>query len=68
MAGLPRGKGAGRAAIGPNGHAQIYTDAKTRSYESQLRFFAQQAMAGANPTAQPIAVHIDVRMPVPRSW
>lgn len=68
MAGRPRGKGAGRAAVTPHGFAHVYTDPKTRSYESQLRFAAQQAMAGANPTAQPIAVHIDVRLQIPNSW
>ena len=68
MAGPPRGKGAGRAAVTANGHAHIYTDARTRSYESQLRFAAQQQMGEAKPTAQPIAVHIDVRLAVPASW
>ena len=68
MAGPPRGKGAGRAAVTQDGHAHVYTDAKTRSYESQLRFAAQQQMGENRPTAQPIAVHIDVRLGVPASW
>jgi len=68
MAGPPRGKGAGRAAVTANGHAHIYTDAKTRSYESQLRFAAQQQMGDNKPTAQPIAVHIDVRLAIPTTW
>jgi Holliday junction resolvase RusA-like endonuclease len=68
LAGLARGKGAGRAAIGPNGSARVYTDAKTRKYESQLRFAAQQQMGDNPPTAQPVAVHIEVRFAVPTSW
>ena len=67
MAGPPRGKGTGRAAI-TNGHAHIYTDSKTRSYESQLRFAAQQQMGENRPTAQPIAVHVDVRLVIPTTW
>lgn len=68
LQGPPRGKGAGRAAVTGNGQAHVYTDSKTRKYESQLRFAAQQQMGDAKPTAQPIAVAIEARIPVPSSW
>jgi len=68
LAGPPRGKGAGRAAIGGDGHARVFTDERTRKYESQLRFTAQQQMAGRPPTAQPLQVEIEVRLPIPTTW
>ena len=68
MSGPARGKGAGRAAVTGNGHAHVYTDSKTRKYESQLRFAAQQQMGDQKPTAQPLAVAIEARIAVPNSW
>ncbi len=68
LAGTPRGKGAGRAAIGGNGHARVFTDERTRKYESQLRFSAQQAMAGRQPTAQPVVVIVEARVQLPATW
>lgn len=67
IAGPVRGKGAGRAAVA-GGHARVYQDAKTRSYEAQIRFAAQQAMAGEPPTAEPVAVWIEARLPIPVAW
>jgi Holliday junction resolvase RusA-like endonuclease len=67
LAGPPRGKGRGRAVSTPLG-ARVYTDAKTRSYEAQLRFAAQQAMNGAPPTGLPVQLTMSVSFAVPASW
>ena len=67
LAGPPRGKGAGRAVSTARG-ARVFTDERTRSYESQLRYAAQQQMAGAPPTAQPLIVIIEARVPIPASF
>lgn len=65
--GPPRGKGRPRATV-QKGHARVYTDDKTVKYESQLRYAAQQVMAGRPPTAQPIALVMTVRFAVPTGW
>jgi len=65
LAGAPRGKGTGRAA--PN-HRGVYQDAKTRSYEAQLRFAAMQAMEGEPPTPEAVEVEITAYIAVPSSW
>ena len=67
LPGLPRGKGRGRAVSTPNG-ARVYTDAKTRSYEAQLKTFAVQAMRGRLPTALPVRLVMTAFLPVPESW
>jgi Holliday junction resolvase RusA-like endonuclease len=66
--GPARGKGRPRAAVLKNGHAHVYTDDKTVTYESQLRYAAQQEMAGRPPTAQPIALMMMVRFAIPTTW
>jgi Holliday junction resolvase RusA-like endonuclease len=69
LAGPPRGKGRPRATVNRRtGFAQVYTDDKTAKYEAQLRFAAQQEMAGRLPTAQPIRVTVEARFAVPQSW
>lgn len=69
LAGPPRGKGRPRATVNRRtGFAQVYTDDKTAKYEAQLRFAAQQEMAGRPPTAQPIRVMVEARFAVPQSW
>ncbi len=68
LAGPPRGKGRGRAFVGKNGHAGVYTDAKTRSYEAQLRFAAEQAMGYLMPTVLPVRLTMSVFFDVPQSW
>jgi Holliday junction resolvase RusA-like endonuclease len=67
LAGAPRGKGAPRATL-INGRVRAYTDARTRSYESQLRLAGANAMQGRPPTAQPVIVQITASLPVPKSW
>jgi Holliday junction resolvase RusA-like endonuclease len=64
--GPPRGKGRGRAVSTTMG-ARVYTDAKTRSYEAQLRYAAQQVMAGAAPIEGPLRVDITANVSIPRS-
>jgi Holliday junction resolvase RusA-like endonuclease len=68
LSGPPRGKGAGRAGIGGGGSARIFTDERTRKYESQLRFAAQQEMAGRSPTPQPVTVTVEARFQIPTTW
>lgn len=65
LAGEPIGKGRPRFARA-TGHA--YTPGPTRKYESQLRFAAQQAMAGASPVDGPVTVRVLACMPIPASW
>ena len=62
--GPPRGKGRPRRGKGMH----MYTDAKTASYEAQLRFAAQQEMAGRPPTMLPVNLTMTVRFAVPNSW
>lgn len=68
LAGTPRGKGRPRATVGHNGFARVYTDEKTVRYEAQLRYAAQQRMAGRPPTAQPVSVTVEARFQVAASW
>ena len=67
LAGTPRGKGAGRAAV-TAGHARIFTDERTRKYEAQLRYAAQQQMAGRPPTELPCSVAIQVCLAIPTGF
>jgi len=67
LAGTPQGKGRGRAAV-VNGRAHVFTPAKTRSYEAQLRYAGEQAMAGRPPSDAPIRLTMTVCLAVPQSW
>ncbi len=67
LAGPARGKGRPRATV-RNGHAAVYTDDKTAKYESQLRYAAEQAMAGRPPTIQPVTLLMTVRFAIPVAW
>jgi Holliday junction resolvase RusA-like endonuclease len=64
LAGEPQGKG--RARVTRSGVA--YTPAKTRSYETALRWAAQVAMKGRKPFTGPLSLTIEAFMPIPRSW
>jgi Holliday junction resolvase RusA-like endonuclease len=72
LAGAPRGKGRPRAVIRRSKagavHPGVYTDGKTRTYEAQLRYAAQQEMTGRPPTALPVRVTVEARFPVSASW
>lgn len=65
LSGEPVGKGRPRF-VRATGHA--FTPAKTRSYESALRYAAQVAMRGEPPLAGPIRVLVRAYFPVPQSW
>ena len=68
LRGPPRGKGRPRATVGKGGFARVYTDAKTVSYEAQLRHAATEVMGDRVPTDQPVEVTMTVRFAVPQSW
>lgn len=68
LAGPPRGKGRGRAVAVPGMGARVYSDPATVKYETQLRYAAEQAMAGRPPLEGPMSLVMDVRFPVPGSW
>jgi Holliday junction resolvase RusA-like endonuclease len=65
IAGEPVGKGRARFAR-TTGHA--YTPTRTRRYEDQLRYVAQQTMNGQAPLQGPLFVQIDAYFPIPNSW
>lgn len=69
LAGPPQGKGRGRAFV----HKQtqrvtVMTPGKTRTYEAQLRYAAQERMGGRAPTPHPVRVMMDARFPIAPSW
>jgi Holliday junction resolvase RusA-like endonuclease len=67
LSGPPRGKGRGRATSTPAG-TRVFTDSKTRTYEAQLRFAAQQEMNGTEPFAGPLSVAVEARFAIAPSW
>lgn len=66
MNGEPRGKGRPRATV-RGGFARVYTDEKTRKYESSVRAVAQAAMRGRDPLEGPLSLSLRFRMPIPKS-
>jgi Holliday junction resolvase RusA-like endonuclease len=64
VAGRPMAKG--RVRFTAKGHA--YTPGKTVAYEGQLAFAAQQAMNGRPPVEGPVAVTLEVHIPIAPSW
>lgn len=65
--GEPQGKG--RARVGKiNGHARMFTPAKTAAYESLVALAASQAMRDAGPFCGALAVEITATHTVPASW
>lgn len=67
LAGPPRGKGRPRSTIAGK-HVRVYTDAETVKYETQLRYAAEQAMAGRVPLEGPLHVEMLVRFPIPKAF
>jgi Holliday junction resolvase RusA-like endonuclease len=65
--GQPHGKGRPRFARRGN-FVATYTDAKTSSYEDQIRFYALQAMGSSEPLKTALEAFIYVRLPVPQSY
>lgn len=64
--GIPRGKGRPRATT-RGGFARLYTDAKTRSYETSIRQIAEATMAGRAPLQGPLSVSLRIRLSPPAS-
>lgn len=59
--GDPRGKGRPRATtIG--GHARMFTDSKTVSYENLVKLAAARALGDRQPFDEPLAMTVTVRM------
>lgn len=57
--GEPVAKGRGRVGINPGtGRAQVFTPAKTRQAEGEIKFFAQQAMRGQGLMTGPLEVSV----------
>jgi Holliday junction resolvase RusA-like endonuclease len=48
--------------------AIVYTDERTRNYESQLRYAGQQVMADRPPITEPVTVEIEARFQIPVSF
>ena len=65
--GNPKAKGRPRFARRGN-FVKTYTDAKTASYEDQIRFYALQAMGSAEPLESAVSVFIYIRCPIPASY
>lgn len=66
LSGLPRGKGRPQTAVRGR-HAIIYTDAKTRRYESSVNAVAVKKMAGRPPLTGGLSLSLQFRMPIPAS-
>lgn len=59
--GEPRGKGRPRAtSIG--GHARMFTDAKTASYENLVKLAASRALGDRDPLDEALRIRVSVRM------
>jgi Holliday junction resolvase RusA-like endonuclease len=65
--GEPRGKGRPKFARRGN-FVKTYTDAKTASYEDQIRFYALQAMGDSKAIQGAVRVFISINMAVPKSY
>lgn len=65
LCGKPAGKGRPRF-VRATGHA--FTPANTRSYEANLKYAAQEAMAGQVPVVGPLRVRVEALFPIPISW
>ena len=65
LAGPPVGKGRPRF-FRKTGHA--YTPEPTRTYETNLKYAAQVAMAGRPPMEGPLAVVVVATLPIAESW
>lgn len=66
MAGDPRGKGRPRATA-RGGFARVFTDAKTRTYETSVAVLAKEAMDGHAPFEGPLSVSLRFRIKPPKS-
>lgn len=65
--GVPVGKGRPRAAQRGK-HIQLYTPAKTATYESTVALAGHQAMSGRPPMDGPVLAMLTIHLPIPQSW
>lgn len=65
--GDPKGKGRPRFRRAGN-FVQTYTDAKTKSYEQQIRDAAKISMNGLEPSKHALWLTLRISMPVPKSY
>ncbi len=66
--GAPTGKGRARSFIKKTGGIGHYTPAKTRDKETTVAWWAAIAMRGRKPLGGPVAMTMDARIAVPKSW
>lgn len=50
------------------GFVRTHTPEKTVKYENLVKLFASEIMAGREPFSKPLALSVDVYMPIPASW
>ena len=62
--GMPKGKGRPRKP--PTG--KLYAPEETVVYEVWVRQCAVEAMDGKEPLEGPIALNLDIYLPIPKSW
>jgi Holliday junction resolvase RusA-like endonuclease len=67
LMGPPRGKGRPRTRV-VGDFATIFTDAKTRTYENDLKVAGIAAMKGRPALDEALSVVVRAFMPVPESW
>lgn len=67
LLGSPRGKGRPRFSNAGQ-FVRVFTDAKTRAFESRLKSAGIEAMAGKEPLDEAVSVSIHAFMEVPGSW
>lgn len=69
LSGQPQGKGRGRAFVhSATKRVTVMTPGKTRTYEAQLRYAAQERMGERAPTPHPVRVNVTARFPIAPSW
>ena len=68
--GNPVGKGRPRAyqTRGPRRTIKMHTPEKTRAYEDAVALAGKLAMQGSEPLGGPVAMRLDIFMPIPASW
>lgn len=67
LSGNPRGKGRPRFSNAGQ-FVRVFTDAKTRAFESRLKSAGIDAMRGKEPLDEAVSVTVDAFMPIPASF
>lgn len=65
--GPPVAKGRPRIST-RGGFARAFTPAKTVNFEGRVGFAGSEAMRGRSPVDGPLALRVDIFLPVPASW